>query len=399
MKKIWKILIPAISFLIILAFSFGIYFTYSENKKLTEFIETKYDVDIACWENVSDEISEESTEVSEISEPTEDKTEAATVDKLVSFIQSYFDIDINDWDGEGEIGADVHDIYDDTTVIEAYQSGDSANLSEEDKYVLDTATEILDEIIDDSMTEYEKELAVYNWQVKYVAYDDSHFNPIPSDEAEEYSHLPYGVLKYHTAICVGNATTFKLFMGLLGIECKIIHSTDNGEHAWDLVKIEGDWYHVDVTFDGGTNGTPAYSCFNVPDSLKNDGSWPYDTNEFPEATATKYCYIYNNCDTIESIYDIPAVINEAIETGKSHVFFTMSDDTDWNYASFEFIGESMSTENSMISFDDFIEVGDKVIYGYSIWSYEPEEPEQPDTGNDIDYTRMQEIINDLIAQG
>ena len=33
------------------------------------------------------------------------------------------------------------------------------------------------------------------------------------------------------------------------------------------MKIDGKWYHLDVTFDGG-NEAPDYAYFNVPDTAK-----------------------------------------------------------------------------------------------------------------------------------
>ena len=144
----------------------------------------------------------------------------------------------------------VHDIYDDSKVISAYKNGDGSRLNTEDAFVLDKMTEIIDQIIVDGMTDYEKEKAVYDWQHQWVTYGEDNLNPI-SAAADNYT--PYGVLRSHNAICVGNATTFKLFMDALDIPCKIIHSTENGEHAWNIVQLNGEWYHVDVTFDGGTD--------------------------------------------------------------------------------------------------------------------------------------------------
>ena len=63
-------------------------------------------------------------------------------------------------------------MYDTTAILEAYESGDTENLSEEDLYTLEKAMEIIDEIIEDDMTEYEKEKAVYDWLVGYVSYDE-----------------------------------------------------------------------------------------------------------------------------------------------------------------------------------------------------------------------------------
>ena len=50
-----------------------------------------------------------------------------------------------------------------------------------------------------------------------------------------------------TALIVTNLSE-KYPMKLLGIECAFVPCTPMG-HAWDLVKIDGSWYHVDVTAD------------------------------------------------------------------------------------------------------------------------------------------------------
>ena len=95
---------------------------------------------------------------------------------------------------------EIHEIYDDTKVVEAYKSGNEEGLDEQDKYVLKQAKKVIDENIKDGMTDYEKEKAIYDWQVAYTAYNDNSLSPIAS--GDQYSHLPYGVFKYHQAICV-----------------------------------------------------------------------------------------------------------------------------------------------------------------------------------------------------
>lgn len=71
----------------------------------------------------------------------------------------------------------------------------------------------------------------------------------------------------------------KAVFDVLGIDSKIIHSTENGEHAWNVVKIDGKWYHLDVTFDGGVD-SPDYAYFNVPDTAKDDDSYPWNKEDF-----------------------------------------------------------------------------------------------------------------------
>ena len=49
-------------------------------------------------------------------------------------------------------------------------------------------------------------------------------------------------------MCVGYATTFRMFMQMMDIECMVEHNTEK-YHSWDLVKIDGDWYQIDATWD------------------------------------------------------------------------------------------------------------------------------------------------------
>lgn len=256
------------------------------------------------------------------------------IDLLQSYIEVNMRADLENWDGSYVgVGVNTHDIYDDTAVLEAYKTGDESGLSEEDIYTLHAAKDVLAELaITENMSEFEKEKAVYDWQVAYARYDVTRQAVMPPD-IDHYNYYPYGVLKYHSAICVGNATTFKLFMDMLGIDCKIIHSTAQGEHAWNLVKIDGDWYHVDVTFDGSSNtGEPAYNLFNVPDSVKQTGSYPWSSEQFPAATATKYCMAVMQHQELADLYALPQAVKEALKDGKQNVYVSFADGSTLSYA-------------------------------------------------------------------
>ena len=230
----------------------------------------------------------------------------------------------DNFDVDEKIGAfsgDVHPIYDDTSVVEAYKSGDSSNITDEkDKFILETASKAIEDNIKDGMTDFEKEKAVYDFVFAQSHYDDGNLAAIP--HTAEFSHTPYGVLHDHQAICVGNATTFKLFMDMLGIECKIIHSTEQGEHAWNMVKIDDEWYHVDVTFDGG-GMSPAYSQFNVTDAVKENGGYPWNHDEFPTADSIKYSFVVQNAQKIDDFSDTAALFSKAIADKKDYCYFKL----------------------------------------------------------------------------
>ena len=197
-----------------------------------------------------------------------------------------------------------------TQISDAYISGDSSSLSDRDKETLATASSILKSIVTDDMTLYEKELAVYEWMCENLAHDNGMLVVIPTTQAD--ADNPYGVLKYHNAVCVGYATTFRLFMQMLGIECKVVHNTE-AYHSWDLVKLDGEWYHTDVYSDVGTT---THACFNENDQMRL-AQQTWDQSYFPAATGLKYCYNYQNADSVSDIYAIPAKIKSAMDEGKS----------------------------------------------------------------------------------
>lgn len=260
----------------------------------------------------------------------------------------------------------VHEIYDDTKVITAYKAGSKDGLDEKESFLFDKIGEVLGEIVNDDMSEYEKEKAVYDWLFTWVRNSGSELNPI---QVATDNFTPYGVLKSHSAICVGNATTFKLFMGALDIPCKIIHSTESGEHAWDVVQLGGEWYHVDLSFDGGYT-KPSYDYFNVPDSMKDDGNWPWDHDAIPACNGYEYSYYYMNAVDCENIYGIPKIIADARDNGDSNVVVVIKDNAGFSTSLANFIANGILTGESSIRWDGAYWLGKKLVCVWKIsnWS-------------------------------
>lgn len=65
----------------------------------------------------------------------------------------------------------------------------------------------------------------------------------------EFSASPYGSLVRKTAICQGYAHAFMLLCREAGIECVCVTGNADGPHMWNKVKINNDWYVIDVTWD------------------------------------------------------------------------------------------------------------------------------------------------------
>lgn len=203
--------------------------------------------------------------------------------------------------------AENYEIRPTTNISDAYLSGDTSALTDKEKETLDMAETAIEEMkIKDDMSDYEKEKAVYDWMTSSLQQDQGALTVIPN--TQEDCDNPYGVLKYKNAVCVGYATTFRMFMQMLDIECMVVHNTEC-YHSWDLVKLDGDWYITDIYSDAG-NGN--YACFNVTDTIwGQQQSW--DRSYFPAADSLKYNMAYQNKKTVDTVYDIPKALREAMD--------------------------------------------------------------------------------------
>jgi len=194
-----------------------------------------------------------------------------------------------------------------THISDAYLSGETGQLDDKDRETLDMASKVVDEVIKDDMTPYEKERAIYDWMTHNLDQDEGLLTVIPRTEAD--CDNPYGVLKYHNAVCVGYATTFRLFMQMLEIPCKIVHNTEC-YHSWDLVQLDGDWYHTDIYSDANSG---SYAHFNLNDTMLSRSGQSWDTSYFPAASSLKYNLAYQEANEGIDVYDLPVEVRKALD--------------------------------------------------------------------------------------
>jgi hypothetical protein len=216
--------------------------------------------------------------------------------------------------------AENYEIRPTTNISDAYKSGDTSALTDKEKETLDMAKAALEEMkIKDDMSDYEKEKAVYDWMTSSLQQDRGALTVIPT--TQEDCDNPYGVLKYHNAVCVGYATTFRMFMQMMDIECMVEHNTEK-YHSWDLVKLDGDWYITDIYSDAGVGN---YAHFNMSDAVwGQEQTWDHDY--FPAATSMKYNMAYQNKKTVKTVYDIPQALREAMDEQLGSVMIAFEQD-------------------------------------------------------------------------
>lgn len=115
------------------------------------------------------------------------------------------------------------------------------------------------------LSELEKVQYIHDFICQNVRYDKL---------KKPYSHEIIGPLGQGVSVCEGIAKTVKVLCDRLGIWCIVAlcgNNPDKGiryRHTWNVVRINGTYYHLDATFDR-TLGTPdniRYDYFNLSDT-------------------------------------------------------------------------------------------------------------------------------------
>ena len=117
--------------------------------------------------------------------------------------------------------------------------------------------------------DFETELFVHDRLIDLFSYSSS------GDESE---NTAYGALVKGKAACEGYSKSAKIFFDLAAIESKVITGNARNAqggyeaHMWNIVKIEGNYYHLDLTWDDPVtiekyeDSDPIHAYFNLKDS-------------------------------------------------------------------------------------------------------------------------------------
>lgn len=132
------------------------------------------------------------------------------------------------------------------------------------------AVKLADMICEKNRTDYGRIRAAHDYLVEHVTYDTEAAENISGlDDSTVNSMTAYGALIEGKAICSGYAAAFSLLMDKMGIENGTIdgYTTGGVMHRWNFVRLDGSYYHVDVTFDDTDDGVMRDRFFLVPDEM------------------------------------------------------------------------------------------------------------------------------------
>lgn len=123
------------------------------------------------------------------------------------------------------------------------------------KQRFNSATDELLKGITIDMPEFEREKIIHDRLAKKVVYDLN----------APYAHNAYGALVDGKAVCDGYTKAFQYLLQRVGIQSFMVTGIGNGvKHAWNIVRIDGKYYNVDLTWDDQKSDI-IYTYFNITD--------------------------------------------------------------------------------------------------------------------------------------
>jgi len=209
--------------------------------------------------------------------------------------------------------------------------------------------------IDGVTDDFEKELILHEWLLDKSAYGEN----------ETFSEgTAYGAIVMGTASCEGYAKAMKYLLEEAEVECYVICGTsENGgsgiqNHMWNIVRIWGDYYHLDPTWDDPVvdDGMPIqrYAYFNVTDAYISATHTDY--HKLDPCTEEKANYYVKNNMYFEAYDDaararITDLIVETANAGK--------DQFEVRFASAERLAEAMKKMYEDDDIYDLLDEADK----------------------------------------
>ncbi|MBR0485254.1 MAG: hypothetical protein IJJ69_10825 [Oscillospiraceae bacterium] len=126
-------------------------------------------------------------------------------------------------------------------VMNQYSPDELRRMSEQ----VDFAVEQILNTVNPEDSDYEKALQIHDYLVTHTEYDQSAVN-----SGKGLWSTAFGCLINGSAVCQGYSQAFQILMNRLGIECGICSGDAKSEpHAWNYIKLNGQYYWVDVTWD------------------------------------------------------------------------------------------------------------------------------------------------------
>lgn len=130
-------------------------------------------------------------------------------------------------------------------------------------------------------SDYARAMWMHDWLARNACYDHS-FTYYDAD----------GVLLRGTGVCNSYALAYQILMERLGINSIYVVGQAGGLHAWNLIHLDGQWVHVDCTWDDPDwekEGRYDYFCLS-DEQMAKDHEWHSEWAHLPEGETDEYSF-------------------------------------------------------------------------------------------------------------
>ena len=143
-----------------------------------------------------------------------------------------------------------------------------------------------------------KPFLALSYLTQECCYDQRAFDEVESDSStvpsDPIPHLAYGPLVEKRGICSGLAWAFKTLMDEANVECICVSGFLKEDlktgHMWNMVKVDGQFYHVDPTWGIKDSGVFVSGLMQPDCTMKSTHLWK--SENYPNAKGMRFDYDY-----------------------------------------------------------------------------------------------------------
>lgn len=196
------------------------------------------------------------------------------------------------------------------------------------KQLEDIAASIIAELINAHQSDFDKVRVLHDYLKTNLQYDTRYADERVFNRENLEAHSVVGALIHHKCVCEGFAKAMKYLCDRISLECWVVKGEANndlsrGNHAWNIVCINGYYHHVDVTWDNPTvnlDGFSDYSYLNLSDSeIGRDHTWKRDW--YPACPSSPYNYFRVTDSLLDSKVQLDRFLYESFSREDEFVMF------------------------------------------------------------------------------
>lgn len=212
---------------------------------------------------------------------------------------------------DGDVTDDFDDYMNFTTIA------DRNKINQKITEVNTSVSEIVSRIPDD-ITDAQKEKIIYDYVINLIDYDYDFSGDDEAPILNTHVYDIYGALIKKRSVCEGYAELFQYLCYNVGINSSQVFGYSEGDtHAWNVVKIEDEWYHVDLTWADEVDYV-SYTYYNLTTDqiLETHTIRDYELS-IPECNSTKNSFMNLFVIYVENTNSAPNDYKTAIDNLKA----------------------------------------------------------------------------------